>query len=159
MRELMPLAEKAAALLKARQQTIAIAESSAGGLIAAALLAVPGASAYFRGGAVLYTRAGWRALRDYKDDDFAGTTPSTEPNALLRARLIRNQFGADWGIGETGAAGPTGGRYGNPAGLACVAIAGPLERAITVNTHAADRYSNMFAFAAGALELLADSLQ
>lgn len=159
MRELMPQAETVAALLKARKQTIAVAESSAGGLIAAALLAVPGASAYFLGGAVLYTRAGWRALRDFKDEEFAGTTPATEANAQIRARIIRQRFSADWGIGETGAAGPTGGRYGNPAGLACVAVAGPLERAITVNTGKSDRFSNMYAFAAGALDLLAESLQ
>src|SRR4051812_5651414 len=108
MRELMPFAEKAAAALKQRKQTIAIAESSAGGLIAAALLAVPGASAYFLGGAVLYTRAGWRALKDFNDEEFAGTTPATEANAQIRACIIRARFGADWGIGETGAAGPTG---------------------------------------------------
>jgi nicotinamide-nucleotide amidase len=158
MRELMPFAEKAAAMLKQRKQTIAIAESSAGGLIAAALLAVPGASAYFLGGAVLYTRAGWRALKDFNDEEFAGTTPATEANAQIRARIIRTRFGADWGIGETGAAGPTGGRYGNPAGLACVAIAGPVERAITVATGSPDRFANMHAFAAGALKLLGESL-
>ena len=158
MRELIPHAEKVAALLIKRKETIAVAESSAGGLIAAALLAVPGASAYFLGGAVLYTRAGWRALRDFDDGDFAGTRPATEANAQIRARIIRGRFAADWGIGETGAAGPTGGRYGNPAGRACIAVVGGKECASTIETGSGDRVANMYAFAAGALELLAQSL-
>jgi PncC family amidohydrolase len=159
MRELMPHAEKVAALLKKRKETVAVAESSAGGLISAALLALPGASAYFLGGAVLYTRAGWRALRDFDDEQFAGTRPATEANAQIRARIIRERFAADWGIGETGAAGPTGGRYGNPAGLACIAVAGGSERAATIETGSGDRVANMHAFAAGALDLLARSLE
>lgn len=158
MRELLPQAEKVAALLKNRNETIAVAESSAGGLIAAALLAVPGASAYFLGGTVLYTRQSWHALRDFRDELFAGTRPATEANAIIRARIIRERFTAGWGIGETGAAGPTGGRYGNPAGLACLAVAGRVERAITVATGSSDRVANMHAFAAAALELLAESL-
>ena len=158
MRELLPHAEKVAALLKSRGETVAIAESSAGGLIAAALLAIPGASAYFHGGAVLYTRQSWRALKDFNDELFAGTRPATEANALARARIIRGQFAADWGIGETGAAGPTGGRYGNPAGMACIAVAGGVERASTVTTGSDDRVANMYAFAAAALQLLAEGL-
>ena len=158
MRELLPHAEKLAVLLKKRKQTVAIAESSAGGLIAASLLAVPGASAYFLGGGVLYTRQAWRALRDFNDDLFAEARPATEANALVRARIIRDRFGADWGIGETGAAGPTGGRYGNPAGMVCIAVAGSSERSSTIQTGSADRVANMYAFAAAALNLLADSL-
>ena len=158
MRELLPAAEKVAALLISRKETVAIAESSAGGLIAAALLAVPGASAYFLGGAVVYTRKSWHALRDFSDEEFAGTRPATEANALIRARIIRGCFTADWGIGETGAAGPTGGRYGNPAGLACIAVAGSSELAATIETGSGDRVANMHAFAAGALDLLAQRL-
>ncbi len=158
MRNLLPHAEKVAALLKQRKETVAVAESSAGGLIAAALLSVPGASAYFLGGAVLYTRVAWRTLKDFDDAQFEGTRPATEANAQIRARIIRVRFGADWGIGETGAAGPTGGRYGNPAGLACIAVAGKSERAAIIETGSADRVANMHAFAAGALDLLAQSL-
>lgn len=156
MHDLLPHAAKVAALLKARNESIAVAESSAGGLIAAALLAVPGASAYFRGGAVLYTRQSWHALRDFRDELFAGTRPATEDNALIRARIVRERFAADWGIGETGAAGPTGGRYGNPAGLACLAVSGRVERVITLETGSSDRIANMQAFAEGALKLLAE---
>ena len=158
MRELLPYAEKIAVLLKKRKETVAIAESSAGGLISAALLAVPGASAYFLGGTVLYTRVAWRALRDFEDEMFAGATPATEANALVRARIIRDRLATDWGIGETGAAGPTGGRYGNAAGRACIAVVGRVERAATVETGSSDRVANMYAFAAGALELFAQSL-
>ena len=156
MRELLPHAEKAAAILKARNETVSVAESSAGGLIAAALLAVPGASAYFRGGTVLYTRQSWHALRDFNDELFEKTRPATEANAMLRARIVRERLVADWCIGETGAAGPTGGRYGNPAGLACLAVVGRVERSTTVETGSSDRVANMYAFAAAALKLLAE---
>jgi PncC family amidohydrolase len=159
MRELLPQAERIAALLIKRRQTVAVAESSAGGLIAAALLAVPGASAYFAGGAVLYSRKAWHVLRDFDDAKFGGARPATEENAAARARIVRAQFAADWGIGETGAAGPTGGRYGNAAGTACIAIAGRIERATTVTTGSSDRVANMYAFAAAALQLLADGLE
>lgn len=158
MRDLIPYAEKVAALLKARGETIAIAESSAGGLINAALLAVPGASAYCLGGAVIYTRKALLGLRDMRADMVQGMTPSTEAYALFKARAIRERFGADWGLAETGAAGPTGSRYGHPAGHACFAVAGRVERAATLETGSADRVANMHAFAAAALQLLAQNL-
>ena len=158
MRELLPQAERIGALLKGRAQTVAVLESSAGGLITAALLAVPGASAWCLGGNVIYTRQAWRALRDFSDELLGGVRPSTEPHALLRARLACDRFGATWGLGETGAAGPTGNRYGDPAGHACLAVAGPRERAITVSTRSTDRTAKMYAFAAAALSLLAESL-
>ncbi|MBI4192333.1 MAG: CinA family protein [Betaproteobacteria bacterium] len=158
MRDLLPYAEKVAVFLKARNETVAVAESSAGGLIAAALLAVPGASAYFIGGAVVYTRQAWHAFRDFRDDMLAAARPATEAQALLRARIIRERFATDWGIAETGAAGPTGNRYGDPAGHTCIAVSGQVERAITLETGATDRVANMRAFAAATLELLAECL-
>lgn len=158
MRELLPLAEKAAALLKARNETIAVAESSAGGLITAALLAVPGASAYCRGGVVIYTRQALLALKDMNVEMLAGMRPSTEAYALFKAHAVRVRFAADWGLGETGAAGPTGNRYGDSAGHACLAVAGRVERAMTLETGSGDRIANMHAFAAAALELLVQSL-
>ena len=156
MRELLPHAERVAALLKARKETVAVAESSAGGLITAALLAVPGASAYCLGGSVIYTLQAWKAQRDYDEQKMPRS--STEANALFRARFVRERFGASWGLGETGAAGPTGNRYGDPAGYACLAVSGVLEKAITVRTGSGDRLANMHAFAAAALDLLAQSL-
>ena len=157
MQTLLPLAEKIAARLKERRETVAIAESSTGGLISAALLAVPGASAYFVGGAVVYTRSARSALLGIGDAEMAGMRASTEPYALLCARRMREKHGASWGIGETGATGPTGNRYGDAAGHSCIAVVGPaLERAITLETGSADRQANMRAFAQRALELLTE---
>ena len=140
MQSLVPLAEKIAARLVARKETIAIAESSTGGLIAAALLAVPGASAYFIGGAVVYTRTSRAALLGISEAEMSGMRPSTESYALLLARRMRERNGSTWSIGETGATGPTGNRYGDAAGHSCIAVVGPAsERAITLETGSGDR--------------------
>jgi PncC family amidohydrolase len=156
MKALLPLAETIAQRLIARRETIAIAESSTGGLVSAALLAVPGASAYFLGGAVVYTKSSRAALLGIGDAEMQGLRPATEAYALLLARRMRERHGAIWGLGETGATGPTGNRYGDPAGHTCMAVAGPLERAITLRTGSAERVANMDAFAKRALELLVE---
>jgi nicotinamide-nucleotide amidase len=158
MQDLLPRAEKLAALLKDRRETIVIAESSTGGLISAALLSVPGASAYFLGGAVVYTLRARRALLDIGDAAVAGIRGASEPYALLMARTAREQFSASWSLAESGATGPTGNRYGDPAGHTCLAVAGAIERAITLETGNSDRVANMRAFAAAALDLLAECL-
>jgi len=158
MQDLLPLAEKVAGLLKARRETVAVAESSAGGLISAVLLAQPGASAYFLGGAVVYTYASRGLFLALPQEALAGIRPASEPYALRLAQAARGRLGATWGLGETGATGPAGNRYGDPAGHACLAVAGPVERAITLETGRADRAANMRAFAAAALALLAESL-
>ncbi|HZQ14249.1 MAG TPA: CinA family protein [Pseudolabrys sp.] len=157
MKALLPLAETIAARLIARKETIAIAESSTGGLVSAALLAVPGASAYFLGGAVAYTKAARSALLGI-DDLPPGLRPATEAYSLLIASRVRERHGASWGLGETGATGPTGNRYGDAAGHTCIAVAGPAERAITLETGSADRAANMEAFAKRALEFLAEAI-
>lgn len=159
MDTLLPYAERAADYLKTRNQTIAIAESSTGGLISSALLAVPGASAYFVGGAVVYTMTARAALLGIVESDVAGMRPSSEPYAALLARRMRERHETVWGLGETGAAGPTGNRYGDAAGHTCLAVAGPLERAITLETGSADRGTNMIAFAQRGLELLVEVLE
>ncbi len=158
MQDLLPRAEKAARLLKDRGETIAVAESSTGGLISAALLALPGASAYFLGGAVVYTQAARRALFDLGDLSALGMRASTEPYARLLAQTARQRFSATWALAESGATGPTGNRYGDAAGHSCIAVAGAIERAITLETGSGDRVANMHAFAAAALDLLLDAL-
>jgi PncC family amidohydrolase len=158
MDTLLPLAEKAAALLRAKRQHIAIAESSTGGLISSALLAIPGASDYFLGSAVVYTVKSRLVLLGLGESDLSGMRPSTEAYALLAARRVRERFGADWAIGETGATGPTGNRYGDAPGHSCIAVTGTTERAITIETRQSDRIANMRAFAAAALQLLAQTL-
>jgi len=158
MQSLLPLAEKIAPRLIERRETIAVAESSTGGLIAAALLAIPGASGFFVGGAVVYTRTARAALLGIGDADMQGLRPATEAYSLLIARRVRERHAATWGIGETGASGPSGNRYGDPPGHTCLAVAGPLERAVTLRTGSTDRLANMDAFAKRALELFAEVL-
>src|SRR5262245_33629226 len=128
MDKLLPLAAQVAERLVARKETVAVAESSAGGLIAAALLAVPGASAYFLGGAVVYTAAARTAWLGIGAADMDGMRASTEPYAAMLAQRVRHKHGATWSIAETGAAGPAGNRYGDAAGHSCIAVAGPVDR-------------------------------
>ena len=154
MQSLNSLSESVGALLKERQQTVSVAESAAGGLISASLLAVPGASAYFRGGSVIYTRVAQRALLGVPDEAMADIRASTEQYALLNARAVRESLETTWGLSETGASGPTGNRYGDSAGHACIAVAGLKERSITLETGIGDREQNMWTFTRAALELL-----
>ena len=154
MQTLLPLAEQVALLLRQRRETIAVAESSSAGLISAALLAVPGASAYFLGGAIVYTRRARESLLNLPREAVAGMRSASEPYALLLARTASQRFCASWGLAETGAAGPTGNPYGDSAGHSCIAVAGMAEEAITLETGEANRLANMHAFAAAALELL-----
>ena len=162
LQDLMPQAERIATKLKARKDTVSVAESSTAGMVSAALLAVPGASAYFIGGAVVYTRASRTELLRVTEEEFAamtGITPSTEPYALLFARKIRERLGTTWAVGETGTAGPTGSRYGHDAGHSCVAVIGPNgERAATIETRSGDRMNNMRTFSLAALDLLEKAL-
>jgi PncC family amidohydrolase len=159
MRELMPLAERVGAALKQRGETVSVAESSSGGLISTALLGVAGASAYYLGGGVIYTPTARAVLAGIPRAAVAGMRSASEPYALLLARTARERLSATWGVSETGAAGPTGNPYGDAAGHSCVAISGPLDAVLTIETGSADRIANMYVFAAEALELLLKSLQ
>ena len=158
MDSLLPLAKKVGEKLKARKETVGVSESSAGGLISAVLLAVPGASAYFVGGAVVYTGAARGAFTDIGLDDMKGLRPASEPYATLLAQRIRERLHTTWALAEAGAAGPSGNRYGDPAGHTCIAVTGPAKRAITLRTGSNDRRANMRAFAARALELFAEQI-
>ena len=158
MNSLLPIAAEIAEMLKARKETIGIAESSTGGLISAALLSVPGASAYYLGGAVIYTRQARAALTTITDDDMRRMRSASEPYAAVLAKQAREQLGATWGLSETGATGPTGNRYGDAAGHSCMAVSGPLDAVVTLETGSPDREANMRAFALHALTLLRDTL-
>src|SRR5690348_13892405 len=161
---LMALAEEVGAKLVARGETVAVAESSAGGLISAALLAVGGASRYFRGGAVVYTKDAKMSFLQIDEKTATEPRASTEAHALVLASNIKKVMGATWGLGETGATGPTGNRYGDAPGHACVGVVGPegmqprSERADTIETGIADRPANMETFAWAALSLLNDMI-
>ncbi len=154
MSELNELAGAIGAALKAKQHTIAVAESSAGGLINAALVAVPGASAFYLGGAIIYTKAGRTALMGIENQEMKGMRSASEPYAQLLAKRVREKLGATWGLSETGASGPTGNSYGDAPGHACIAVSGPHEMVVTVETASADREANMQEFTRRALELL-----
>ena len=158
MQNLLQRAARVGARLTTRGETVAVAESSAGGLVSASLLAVPGASAFFMGGAVTYTMIAREALAGITALEMTGLRSSSEPYALLLARKLRERLGTSWGLAETGAAGPTGNRYGDAAGHSCFAIAGPVEAVLTLETGTAERWANMQAFADGALALLEDAL-
>ncbi|MEX2449260.1 MAG: CinA family protein [Rhodospirillales bacterium] len=153
MSRLSPLASTLGERFKARGETVAVAESSAGGLISAALLAVPGASAYFLGGGVIYTRAARRALLGLPEE-FVTMNGANEEYALIVARALREKLGATWGFCETGASGPLGNRYGDAPGHSCFAMTGPLERSMTLETGLSDREENMWRFAEEALSFM-----
>ena len=148
------LAAQIAQALRARGQTLAIVESSAGGLINAAMVAVPGASAYYLGGCIVYTAASREGLLGLTPLNLSGIRSASEPYASLVAERVRAKLGATWGLSETGASGPSGNRYGDAAGHACFAVRGPVDAVITLETRSADRDKNMHAFARHALELL-----
>src|ERR1700674_4156018 len=154
MNDLAMLAASPAALLVQARQTVAVSESSAGGLISAALLAIPGASAYYQGGGVIYTQGARRTLLAIPDEGVKGIRSSSEPFALLAARTIRERLGTTWGLSETGASGPTGNRYGDAAGHACIAVSGPIEQTLTIETRHGNRELNMWSFTQTALDLL-----
>ena len=159
MNELGKRAQTVATLLKDVDQTIGVSESSGGGLISACLLAVPGASAYFMGGAVTYTRTSHQAFLQVPDELMEGIRSSTEQYALLNAQAVKKQLDTTWGFAETGASGPTGNRYGDAAGHTCVAVSGPIERSITIETGDSDREANMWAFVDAAFDLLEECLR
>ena len=160
MDALLPLAETIGARLKERGETIGIAESSTGGLLSAALLSIGGASAYFRGGSVIYTAYARKAFLDIPNPLPAPVVrASTEPYALLLADTVRVRLSASWGLGETGATGPSGNGYGDKPGHTCIAVTGPgFSKAITLETGSPDRVANMRAFGVKDLELLAEAL-
>ncbi|MBK1659044.1 CinA family protein [Paracraurococcus ruber] len=159
METLLPIAARAGALLKARGDTIAVAESSTGGLVAAALLAVPGASAYFLGGSVVYTRQAREALLGIERRALAAAPPASEEMAALLAEAARQRLGTVWALGEAGATGPTGNRYGHAAGHGVFAVAGPVPKRLTIETGSPDRVGNMRAFGERLLGLLVEALE
>src|SRR3954447_26059348 len=159
MEALDALAAELGEALKTLEQTVAVAESSSGGLISAALLGVPGGSKYYLGGAVVYTGKARMVLMDLPREAVAGMRSASPPYGMLLARTARERFGATWGLSETGAAGPTGNGYGDAAGHTCIAVSGPVEMAFTLETGESDRAANMNAFAAAALEMLKRAME
>jgi len=162
MDRLWAMGAQAGALLKARGETVVVAETSSGGLVSASLLAVPGASAFYVGGAITYSARSIAALAGITREEMraAGIRSSSEPYARLLAKtILARHEGVTWAVSETGAAGPTGNRYGDPAGHTCLGVAGPVEAVRTLRTGSDDRLANMWAFAESALRLFVDVLE
>ena len=157
--QLTTMARDLGELLKASGQTVAVAESSSGGLVSSALLSVPGASAYYLGGTVIYTKASRKAFVDLDMRRLKDMAPLSEPMAAFFAEAIRTKLDATWGIAELGAAGPSGSAYGHPPGTSVIAVDGPVRLSRTVHTHSDDREKNMWAFAAALLGLLSEAVQ
>ena len=158
MKKLTTLAETVGELLIERKQTLAVSESSSGGLISAALLSISGASTYFMGGGVIYTHRARQILLEIDFEDHPGVRSSSEPYALLAANTVRERLGTYWGLSETGAAGPRGNRYGDVAGHSCIAVSGPVEKVITLETGLSDREENMWLFAEKSLQTLEQAI-
>ena len=158
MKKLTNLAETVGQLLIERKQTLAVSESSSGGLISAALLSISGASTYFMGGGVIYTHRARQILLEIDFEDHPGVRSSSEPYALLAANTVRERLGTYWGLSETGAAGPRGNRYGDVAGHSCIAVSGPVEKVITLETGLSDREENMWLFAEKSLQTLEQAI-
>lgn len=148
-----------AEMLRRREQSVAVAESSTAGLISASLLAVPGASSYFLGGSVVYTLASRKALLGITRRDVEGLEPLTEAMVMRFAQQARQQLDATWGLAELGVAGPTGARYGHPPGISVLAVDGPVPLSATIETGDDDRERNMWAFTERALTLFGQALQ
>lgn len=158
MESLLPLAAEVADLLKKRGETLALSESSMGGLVSASLVAQPGASAFYLGSTVIYTRQAGKAIYELKGPPAPDVKPLTEPYVAAMAEVVKAKFGSDWALSEMGASGPSGSPYGPGPGTATIGLAGPKPASITVSTGSADRAANMRAFAKAALELLLKSL-
>jgi len=106
------------------------------------------------GGATIYTRTAQYGLLHVPESAFEGILSSSEPYALMNSRNVREALGTTWALSETGASGPAGNSHGDDPGHSCMAVVGPVERSITVETRVADRETNMWIFAKAALELL-----
>lgn len=158
MEDLFGDGQRVASLLMARRQTLALAEGSAGGLISAALLAVPGASAFYLGGAVVYTPRARHRLLGLEREAVAGMTSATEPFAAFIADHVRRQFRGDWGLAESGAAGPSGNPYGHAAGHVALGVAGAVPKTCVLETGSSERLANMIAFARAGLALLEEAI-
>lgn len=160
LHELHPQALRIAGLLREREEKIAIADGATGGLLAATMLTVPGALDFFVGGGVVYSLRARDVLFDQPREAYKGMRGASEDYALLQARSIRDNFGADWGLAESGSVGASKHPSGTPSGTSCAALAAPSgNHALILETGSEDRIANMGAFTRNALNLLEDVLQ
>jgi len=153
--EQQALAHEIGSLLSGRGETIAVAEATAGGLISAALLSVPGASRYYAGGAVVYTRNSRIMLAGVAPEELVSYRGSTAEMIVALADSMRQRLGATWCLAESGVAGPTGSRPGRTV----VGIAGPVSRSEAIETGLVEREANMMEFTTRSLRALRGALR
>ena len=148
-------------LLRQRGEKVAVADGATGGLVAASLLTVPGALDFFVGGGVVYSFRARDVLFDLPREAYAGMRGASEDYALLQARAIRDNFGAQWGVAESGSVGGSNHPSGAPAGRSCAAVVGPdgFEFVRVTETGSDERIANMEAFTRAALQTLEDALR
>lgn len=156
-----PLLTEISGLLRSTSSTLAVAETTTGGLVSAALLSVSGASKFFVGGATVYTTKSRRIWAGWTDENllnYKGPTPQLVTELAVN---VREQMDATYCIGESGATGPTvpGPPFVHVAGQTCIAIVSREGFATrVVNTGVAEREKNMVAFTKASLVLLRDVL-
>lgn len=109
--------------LRAREETLAVAESLTGGLVCSRLTSVPGASDYFQSGVVAYSNRSKQADLGVSRESLDSDGAVSESVAREMARGIRDTAGTTWGISTTGIAGPTGGTDEKPVGLVYIGVA------------------------------------
>jgi nicotinamide mononucleotide (NMN) deamidase PncC len=160
LEELHPQALRIAGLLRARGEKVAVADGATGGLIAASLLTVPGALDFFVGGGVVYSFRARDVLFALPRDAYKGMRGASADYAMLQARAIRDNFGAEWGLAESGSVGGSSHPSGALAGQSVAAIAAPGGVTITrvIETGSDDRIANMAAFTRNALGAFEDAL-
>ena len=159
MHLLTEIGEAVGDLLKERDETVSVCESSIAGLLSAALVAIPGASRYFLGGTVIYTLESRRQFLGITDEDMNGIRTATEEYALLCARAMHQKMGSTWTLAETGATGPASNPHKDPPGTACFAVIGPIERTLKIATGHNRREDNMWEFAEQALVFLEETIK
>ncbi len=142
--------EALAVALQRHGLTIATAESCTGGAIAAAITAVPGASAWFPGGVVAYANEAKVAALGVPEDLLARQGAVSHGVAAQMARGARTALGADLGVGSTGIAGPTGGSDAKPVGTVFIACA---REDVTAVAHCCFRGRERAAFVAAATQM------
>jgi nicotinamide-nucleotide amidase len=139
--------------LAGRGETLAVAESLTGGQLAAAIVDVPGASAVFRGGLVVYATDLKESLAGVPAALLAARGPVDPDVALALAEGARQRCGADWGLATTGVAGPDR-QDGVPVGTVYVAVAGPGESVVRALRVPGERPAVRRAAVAAALALV-----
>ena len=156
--EMSVAAAAAVHALVERRETLAVAESLTGGLLAATIVEIPGVSAVFRGGLVVYATDLKARLAGVPQELLDERGPVDGDVAAALARGVRERCGADWGLATTGVAGPEP-QDGKPVGLVYVAVSGPTGTSVSELKLDGNREAVRTESVTAVLQLLTDSLR